>query len=34
MVAIVVEDDGQGVDAEQVERRAKAAGIPLPGRDH
>jgi len=30
MVAIVVEDDGQGVDAEQVERRAKAAGIPLP----
>jgi two-component system chemotaxis sensor kinase CheA len=31
MVAIVVEDDGRGVDQEQVVRRAKAAGIPLPG---
>jgi len=31
MVAITVEDDGRGVDAEQVARRARAAGVPLPG---
>src|SRR5436190_8920838 len=31
MVAIAVEDDGRGLDAEQVARRARAAGIPLPG---
>jgi len=31
MVAIDVEDDGGGIDAEQVVRRAKAAGIPLAG---